>query len=753
MSLPPRLTGRRQAKKAEASAHVDSHIPRRHICVIGGGIAGVCCAQEISRLNPEKEIVLISCTDVLREVTSIMKLTSNLEEISVFERCADQFTMDNHNIKVIIASLDTIEPVNKELYLSNGERVLYSQVCICTGSQPKTLLTHATPTSPPPSSSTNTSASVSVSASASASIITIRDLESVQGLAQRLQTAHARSHTGTGTSTIAVIGNGGIAMELVNALSFCQVEWIVKDAYVGSAFFDATAAAFIAPTLMERIGVSSSSSSRKSGDGSISGSVKRKIDATATTVTGAAAHTGTGIDTPVHRTGMAMATEATADPLVLTVPLPSVQHHDKHKQKHGSALGPEWLSKSAIFSHLPQSLHQQVHPLHIHYNDEVVSISSKDKERGKEMDGSIPWLAFDSVSLTLETKTGKNVECDFVVCAIGVVPSMPGINVAVAVAAGTVTDTVTDTGTGGSTSAFAKDREGYLLVDARMQTNFPHVYAAGDCCTVRKGRTIGKGKRKVSSEKLVGESKDDHGGDKQEQLREEEDDEDEENAHEHHSHWFQMKLWSQARTMGHYAAQCMHEELLGLTQEEEKDAITGRGTANDIAFEVFAHVTRFFGYKVVLLGRYNAQGLGVEGGIGLGAGAGVGLGRYETCAREMVVSETGLLLQTSSSSSSLVANMTIERPRPGEAEGEGNKSTYTTSSHTVLKELEIWTRVSPGIEYIKVIVFRGRVVGALMLGDTELEEVFENLILNRMDVSDIGVSMLDPNFDLEGYMD
>ncbi len=29
----------------------------------------------------------------------------------------------------------------------------------------------------------------------------------------------------------------------------------------------------------------------------------------------------------------------------------------------------------------------------------------------------------------------------------------------------------------------------------------------------------------------------------------------------------------------------------------------------DFCFELFAHVTRFFGQKVVLLGRYNGQGL------------------------------------------------------------------------------------------------------------------------------------------------
>ena len=38
--------------------------------------------------------------------------------------------------------------------------------------------------------------------------------------------------------------------------------------------------------------------------------------------------------------------------------------------------------------------------------------------------------------------------------------------------------------------------------------------------------------------------------------------------------------------------------------------ITGRETISlDFCFELFAHVTKFFGYKVVLLGLFNGQGL------------------------------------------------------------------------------------------------------------------------------------------------
>lgn len=47
-----------------------------------------------------------------------------------------------------------------------------------------------------------------------------------------------------------------------------------------------------------------------------------------------------------------------------------------------------------------------------------------------------------------------------------------------------------------------------------------------------------------------------------------------------------MRLWTQARQMGWYAAKCMAADTLG----EPIDM--------DFSFELFAHVTKFFNYKV-----------------------------------------------------------------------------------------------------------------------------------------------------------
>ena len=163
--------------------------------------------------------------------------------------------------------------------------------------------------------------------------------------------------------------------------------------------------------------------------------------------------------------------------------------------------------------------------------------------------------------------------------------------------------------------------DGGIKVDDNMRTNLPNVYAAGDGCTV---------------------------------------------AWTPSPHWFQMRLWTQAYQMGVYSARCMAKNAMN------EEAIL------DFCFELFAHITTFFGHKLCLIGRYNAQGL---------------------------------------------------------------------------DDYELLVRYTPGIEYVKVVLQDGKLRGALLLGETDLEETFENLILNEMDLSRFGDHLLDPEFELDDYFD
>ncbi|KAF3816279.1 hypothetical protein GH733_014452, partial [Mirounga leonina] len=61
---------------------------------------------------------------------------------------------------------------------------------------------------------------------------------------------------------------------------------------------------------------------------------------------------------------------------------------------------------------------------------------------------------------------------------------------------------------------------------------------------------------------------------------------------------------------------------------------------------------------------------------------------------------------------------------------------------------ELMLRCTKGQEYVKVVMQNGRMMGAVLIGETDLEEAFEKLILNQMDLSSYG-DVLDQNIDLE----
>lgn len=131
----------------------------------------------------------------------------------------------------------------------------------------------------------------------------------------------------------------------------------------------------------------------------------------------------------------------------------------------------------------------------------------------------------------------------------------------------------------------------------------------------------------------------------------------------------------------------------------------------------------------------------------LGAGGGV-----TTCLVLSLVSEG---LQFSNSSEKLATSFESRPQSIGDTVGGSSTVSGSQTAAEIASEpaVEIWTRVTPGVEYIKVTVLGGRVVGALLLGDTGLEEVMENLIMNAMDVSAYGVNLLSPDLDLEDFFD
>ena len=246
--------------------------------IIGGGIAGVTCAKELSRIDPSNKIALISENDMVKDTKSIMKITRILEDFSVFEKKADMFEFENPNIEIIQKTVIKIRIDEQKILFSDGDFIKYNNLCICSGARPRKLFEHP-------------------------SFIQIRDVESVYDLAARL----------SGTRKVIVIGNGGIALEMVHLLKSHDITWIIKDhQYIGSTFFDSAASDFIMPSLSDRIVPSSPAGQHKRPLVDYSSQERKDY----------------------------------------TKRMKTLEVYDVH---HGSALGPEWATKTD-FIHKIQSI-------------------------------------------------------------------------------------------------------------------------------------------------------------------------------------------------------------------------------------------------------------------------------------------------------------------------------------------------------------------------------------------------------------
>ncbi|XP_068442806.1 pyridine nucleotide-disulfide oxidoreductase domain-containing protein 1 isoform X1 [Clinocottus analis] len=489
--------------------------------IVGGGIAGVTCVEQLSSQIPSDDVALITAGPHIKAVTNYKQVSKTLEEFDVEERPSSVLLDKFPNLTIIHSAVKSLCTQSHSVETADGRVFGYEKLCICGGGRPK-LLTWDNPY-----------------------VLGIRDTDSAQDLQKQLSRA----------KRIVVVGNGGIALELVYEVEGCEVIWAVKDKAIGNPFFDAGAAQFLIPSL--------------------------EVDKPER----AAPCKRTRYTTEEPEPGASQT--FTADK--------NARRRGSGPTEAGSALGPDWHEGIVL-----RGAEQVSRRVSLEYQCEVEKIftsaellDSPQQTLGPENEGSWP--------VYIRLTNGKTFGCDFVVSATGVVPNAePFLH--------------------GNNFALADD--GGLQVDDHMMTSEPDVYAAGDVCTA---------------------------------------------CWEHSALWQQMRLWTQARQMGWYAGRCMAAHVLSEPIEL------------DFCFELFSHITKFFNYKVVLLGKFNGQGLGPD--------------------------------------------------------------------------QELLLRCTKGREYVKVVLSGGRMVGAVLIGETDLEETFENLILNQMDLTPYGEELLNPNIDIEDYFD
>ncbi|KAG2499930.1 hypothetical protein HYH03_002217 [Edaphochlamys debaryana] len=697
--------------------------------VLGGGIAGVCCALELTRclqvhgtaadpdvpdtacqsvrhdaVGSAAQVVLVSGSAVVKGVREVARLSRLVEELEVVETPLEELAASpaaGGLLHVVQAHVQGLDLGRRELLLAGGGSLPYHKLCIATGARPKAL---AVPGGDHPCA------------------LTLRDTDSVQARSYAPH-RHCSPHPPQelvsrlrGGRRLLLVGNGGIALELAGALlagqaaperrahvwpsaapaapgaatsasasveapevgaaapagpreqaertdgaaagsasggAGCEASgggadgrpelvWAMKHGHIGDAFFDADAAAFLLGSLqggaqgqsVEEAGRAAGGAAEQ-GPAGVPGAAppdESGVEAAmefrqgrggveeAVAVATALAAGGSGARSTPSGAPSAATAGATGESADAAAARAQAGASSSGRGVSGHAAGPAWTRELLRGLAGPGGRGLRgaeaaagaggLFRLALEAAATVVRI----EDGGcKGADGGVG--AGDDVGNDEEERWPAYVTLsNGKVYGIDLVVTGIGVEPAVDWLPGEL----------------ARAGDGGLAVGRDMRTSDPRVFAAGDCCSCDWPNMA--------------------------------------------PHWFQMRLWTQARVMGTYAAQCM----LGLADE----------LSAGFNFELFTHVTRFLGHKVVFLGLYNGQRLEQEP------------------AEDMVLYS-----------------------RVGEAE-DGSGPTF-----------------------VRVVLLRGRMQGAVLIGETDLEEAFENLILDGLDLSPYGPHILDPEFELEHIFD
>ncbi|KAF9407079.1 hypothetical protein HW555_012784 [Spodoptera exigua] len=188
--------------------------------VVGGGIAGVTCVETLAILHPEETLAIITASSLVKNVSNVSFFAKTIVKFDVNETEASSLMRIHPNLKIIFDSLKHVDTHNQIAYTYAGDEIKYKVMCICTGGVPKLIR----------------------DSDKSKRILGIRDTESVKEFQEKLRMGRR----------MVVVGNGGIASEIVHATSGIQKVWVIRDDYISATFIDPGAAEFFQNTFKNR---------------------------------------------------------------------------------------------------------------------------------------------------------------------------------------------------------------------------------------------------------------------------------------------------------------------------------------------------------------------------------------------------------------------------------------------------------------------------------------------------------------------
>uniref|UniRef100_A0A5F9DV98 Pyridine nucleotide-disulphide oxidoreductase domain 1 n=1 Tax=Oryctolagus cuniculus TaxID=9986 RepID=A0A5F9DV98_RABIT len=107
--------------------------------VVGGGIAGVTCAEQLALQFPSEDILLVTASPVIKAVTNFKQVSKILEEFDVEEQASTMLESRFPNIKVIQSGVKQLKSEEHCILTEDGHQHVYGKLCLCAGAKPKLI--------------------------------------------------------------------------------------------------------------------------------------------------------------------------------------------------------------------------------------------------------------------------------------------------------------------------------------------------------------------------------------------------------------------------------------------------------------------------------------------------------------------------------------------------------------------------------------------------------------------------------------